>query len=199
VNLQRAALVADYRESQLDLVWKPTQAGDRFAIIDIEFEALSGSTDAQKRLEPARALHLTDEAIDFLLDRGNVSKISHDLGDPQGTALKKPARLFLSPQVELELVDGTRLHPTLTSLFPEISAWTPRKSKITSGFASAGQTDPAVIRFARGPEMTAALVQPHRKARVTLVYAVPPETKRATLRFYDCPPINVGFGQDSGH
>jgi hypothetical protein len=55
-------------------------------------------------------------------------------------------------------------------------------------------SDPAVIRYIRGPDLTAALVQPRKTFPLTLLYSVPSQTRKAVLRCYDCPAIEVALG-----
>jgi hypothetical protein len=191
VRVVKARLAGEYREGVGSSAWsyRPTAAGSRVALLDVELEAASpDDRPVAERLRPGAGV-LSQDGLDFLQGKGKV----HDrfgrfiLDDSKRRA--GPWRLFLSNQADLVLPDGTRLQPEVTSSpGPFNYGSTALKGELTLHIGNPSQ-ERAVVRFVRGPGITAALVRPGMKATVTLAYAVPAGTARASLRFADCPAV----------
>jgi hypothetical protein len=202
VRLISAALEHKYTEGDqpFQILRSPTQVGARLAVIDVEFEATSATPGTlEDRLERVQSL-LPFAASEYLRGEGRFGlfgKHHEDVGS-DGTEtrlfLAKPARLFLSNQVHLVLADGRKLSPEFTSDLGG-GGWTYTNDTSGFRFLPRGDESRAVLRFVRLAGITAALVQPQKQAKATFIYSVPPNTARATLRFYGWPPLDILFAK----
>ena len=48
-----------------------------------------------------------------------------------------------------------------------------------------------MLKFVRKMEFTAMAMRPQRETELKLIFYVPKGTHKATLRFYDSPPIEI--------
>jgi hypothetical protein len=197
VAVTQATLTDTYREGTGDtgFTYQTSNPDSRVAVIHVEFKALSATgSSLEERLRPGHTI-LSEDAIDFLKDRGKILQQFGMTALDQDKRLSRPARLFLSSQVRLVLADRTSAQPAVTSEVGPFNHGCTAITDRTTLHIGTPNEDVPVLRFVRGPHITAALVQPGMKARVTLVFNVPAGTEKASLAFYDCRPVEVVFGR----
>jgi len=193
VNLLRATLDKDYTEDDTRVT---PSSSSMLAVLRVEFEATSASPGSPAdRLQPGVGI-LSADALDYLAGKKELveADVLQNIARTERERLTKPARLFLSSQVDLVLSDHTRLHSLYTSCPPGYGVTVLSESGRLSQSFGGGQEE-AVLRYLRGPTLTAVLVQPRKKVELSLLYTVPQKTERATLQFYDCPPVAIVFGR----
>lgn len=159
--------------------------GMAVACVTVEFETISAATGSVKeRLSPGQNI-LSEKAMAFLAG-GKWADIDAD------QALKaKRFRLFLSCRVRLILPGGREVIPGFTS-----AGWASHGVSITGTtitWSHGDATPKAVLRYVRGSNVTGALIRPRKKIKVTLAYPIPRGTRRAVLRFYKLPLVDVVF------
>lgn len=194
VQFLKARLVDSYREGSgaKALTYRPTQTSLFVALVELEFETASAVTGSlQERLAADRP-PLAGEAREFMIGEGKVAAQLNSKTTMNKVLLAKPSRLFQSKVIQLCLEDGSKVTPEWTST-PTGFGW--NRFKSISWTTTTANTDPEVIRFVRFLGNTAALIQPHRKVRLTLLFDVPNETTKATLRFHDAQPLAVTFAK----
>ncbi len=197
VRLLEASLANEYREGE-QAVFRPTRAGERIAQVRVEFEATSAAPGALA--ERLAAAELTPAAREFLAGKGDAAKTYREMvarfgekkyPEKEQELLAKPSRLF-SSQRALLLLGEARERPFFTDLPRGYGVWI-HPGGVTWGDDTRGLPDHALVRFVRQSGLTAALVQPNKKATLTLLYSVPAGTEKARLLFYDHAPIEVRF------
>lgn len=188
-----AAIQPDYSEKlELDTIRAQTpRKGHQLAVVGLQFDArLADRGTLADRLKPAENL-LSPEALAFMSGRKNaLGNASRHMDRYLSKGLSRPSRLFLSSQVRLELADGESVLPVFTSA-PTGDGATSVDGELVITAVSGPNT--GVLRYVRGEDITAILVQPGHQVPITLVFPVPAGIKQATLRFFANAPTKLNF------
>jgi hypothetical protein len=185
----KATLTVGYSDNTFS--YSPEDNSLAVGQVEVEFEALSAAPgNLQERLGPAKDI-LTKEALAYLMG----GEAPGERGNEGAELVRRPSRLFMSPNVLLVLADGTKIPPAFTSRLPGYGCTIGGNTiELSSTWSVTTESAPVgVIRYIRGDRLTAALVEPRKKVTVTFVYPVPVGTRQATLRFYNCPPTSLTF------
>lgn len=168
----------------------PSEERRLLALVTVRFEAMSATAGTLDDRLKDGINYLSEDALDFLKGRGKIVNIYRQFQPDDRARLAKPARLFISNQVNLVSDDRFRCHPVWTSS-PEPCAYGSTIKERASFHIGNPSGDPAVIRYIRARDYTVALVQPRKPVTLTLVFDIPAELGTGTLDFYDCEPITV--------
>jgi len=173
-----------------EIEFAPPGGRFRIALVEVEFMAHAALPGApEKRVDDFRD-RLGDPIADYLSGRPSPIRGS---GNEGKHLVQKPAALFVSYYVRLTEEGGDSVMPSFTSQ-PEGYGLTIEGDRFFDSMPKSSA--PVVLRYFREGALTAAIIQPKRKTRLTFVFVVPGKLRKAKLEFYNYPHIDVRFIPD---